>query len=121
MPIYEYRCNNCRSKFSQFYKSVALVEEAHCTECGSGDVLRLVSAFGFVKSEESRLESLGDESWMTDVDESDPKSVARWARRMRQEMGEDLGPELEQMADQMASGEMPEEMGGGDLDDGGLF
>ncbi len=112
MPIYEYRCDLCKAKFSLFFKSIALVEEPHCTKCGSTDVARLVSSFGVLRSEESRMESLSDESWMGDIDESDPRSIARLAKRMKQEMGEDFGPELEEMAEQMASGEMPDSMGG---------
>ena len=112
MPIYEYRCGLCKTKFSLFFKSVALVEEPHCSKCGSTDVTRLVSSFGVLRSEESRMESLSDESWMGDIDESDPSSIARLAKRMRREMGDDFGPELEEMAEQMASGESLDEPGG---------
>jgi len=74
-----------------------------------------------MKSEESRLEDLADPSNLGDLDENDPKSIARWARKMGQEMGEDLGPEYEEMIDRMEAGEMPddEEMGGGDSLDAG--
>ncbi len=117
MPIYEYRCDQCKAKFSLFFKSVALVEEAHCTKCGTNEVTRLVSAFGVLRSEESRLESLGDESWMSDLDESDPRSIARLAKRMKQEMGDEFGPELEEMAEEMASGQMSDDFGGDSFHD----
>ncbi len=117
MPIYEYRCAQCKVKFSLFFKSVALVEEAHCAKCGSTDVNRLISSFGVIRSEESRMESLADESWMSDIDESDPRSIARLAKRMKQEMGDEFGPELEEMAEQMASGDMPEDFGGDSFSD----
>ena len=51
---------------------------------------------------------------LADVDENDPRSVARFARRMRNEMGEELGPDFDQAIDQMEAGEMPEENGADD-------
>jgi len=72
---------------------------------------KLVSRFAVMKSEESRLEELADPSNLGDLDENDPKSIARWARKMGQELGEDLGPEYEEMIDRMEAGEMPDEEG----------
>ena len=62
-----------------------------------------------MKSEESRLEELADPSSLGDLDENDPKSVARWARKMGEQMGEDLGPEYDEMVDRLEAGEMPDE------------
>ena len=36
------------------------------------------------------METLADPSSLTDLDEGDPRSVARWMKRMSQETGEDL-------------------------------
>ena len=58
---------------------------------------------------------------MDDVDENDPQSVARWARRMREESGEDLGPEFDEMIGRMEAGEMPDESFADDEDDGDEF
>ncbi len=85
---------------------------------------RLVSLFAVVKSEESRMDDLADPSAFGDLDENDPQSVARWARRMGSEMGEELGPEFDEMVDRIEAGEMPGDMGemggmGGGFDDFG--
>ncbi len=69
---------------------------------------RLISSVALLRGEESRLESLADASTLGDVDQDDPRSVARWARRMRQEMGEELGPEFDEMADQIEAGAFEE-------------
>jgi len=53
-----------------------------------------------VKSEESRLESLTDPSKFGDLDENDPKSVARFMKRMGKELGEDAGEDFDQMVDE---------------------
>ena len=42
---------------------------------------------------------------LTGVDENDPKSVARWMKKMGREMGEDVGDDLDAaMEDDMAGG-----------------
>ncbi len=112
MPIYEYRCNQCRRKSTIFVPSVYTVFEPACSHCGSNDVRRLISGFAFVRSEEDRLEQLADLSNFADLDENDPRSVARWARRFSRQLGEDLGPEFEEMVDRLEAGEVPEELGG---------
>jgi len=72
---------------------------------------KLISRVATLRSEESRLESLADPSRLGDVDENDPKSVARWARRLGKEMGEDLGDDVDELVDQLESGELPDEGG----------
>ncbi|MFQ5875982.1 MAG: FmdB family zinc ribbon protein [Dehalococcoidia bacterium] len=114
MPIYEYRCNNCRRRISLLVKGFSDPPSNTCPRCGSSDLSRLISSIAVVKSEESRLEDLADPSSMSDLDENDPKSMARWMRKMGSEMGEDLGPEFDEMVDRMEAGEMPEDMNGGE-------
>jgi putative FmdB family regulatory protein len=123
MPIYEYRCGACRRRSSLYYQSFSSAENAvpHCEHCGSADVSRLVSRVAILKSEESRLDDLSDDAALGDVDESDPKSIARWARRMGEQLGEDVGDDFREMVDQLESGEMPEDMPGpGGMDDDGF-
>lgn len=55
------------------------------------------------------MERLEDLSSFGDLDEADPGSLARFARRMEQELGEDLGPEYNEMVERMEAGEFPEE------------
>jgi len=80
-----------------------------------------------VRSEESRLDDLADPSSLAGLDENDPKSMARWMRKMSQEMGEDLGPEFGEVIDRLESGQSPEEIEeaipdlGGDLGVGDEF
>jgi Flp pilus assembly protein TadB len=44
------------------------------------------------------------------LDEDDPKSIARWMRRMSREAGEDLGPEFDEVVDRLETGQSPEEI-----------
>jgi len=110
MPIYEYRCAACKRRTSVFVRSVASPVRAKCDHCGSGKLTRLLSRFAV-----HRGPGDFDDGPMPDVDENDPQSVARWARRMKDEMGEDLGPEFDDMVDRIEAGEDPESvMGGGE-------
>ncbi len=110
MPIYEYRCGNCKRRVSIFFRSFSAVGDANarCPNCDSTNLTRLVSRVATVKSEEARLESLSDPSSLGDVDENDPRSVARMMRKMGNEMGEEMGPEFGEMVDRLESGESPE-------------
>ena len=96
MPIYEYRCHNCRRRVSIWWRTFSEAETgaAHCPRCDSEELTRLVSKVRVVRSEESRLEDLSDPTSFGDLDENDPRSIARFMRKMGDETGEDLGPEF---------------------------
>lgn len=117
MPIYEYRCRGCRRRVSVFRRSMQTGGDFACPACGNRDLERLISRVAVLRSEESRLEDLASGAGLADLDESDPGSVARWARRMGREMGEDLGPEFDEMVERMEAGEMPDELSGGEEDE----
>ena len=100
MPIYEYRCDDC-GKISEFL--LIKSEETftpQCKRCKSKKVSRVLSRVRVVRSEESRMESLADPSKWGGLNEKDPKSMARWMKRMGKEMGEDMGEDVDQMVDQ---------------------
>ena len=100
MPIYEYRCDDC-GKISEFL--LIKSEETftpQCKRCKSKKVSRVLSRVRVVRSEESRMESLADLSKWGGLDEKDPKSMARWMKRMGKEMGEDMGEDVDQMVDE---------------------
>jgi hypothetical protein len=87
-----------------------------CKYCRSENLEQLFSRFATPKSEASRLESLADPSSLSGLDENDPGSVARWMKKMGQELGEDLGGEdIDQMAEEAAQ----EAAGGGTSGDSG--
>lgn len=109
MPIYEYQCTTCDGRFQRLVSGFSDPDNLQCPRCGASDVHKAVSRFAFVASEESRLEAMADPSSLAGLDENDPASVARWAKKMGKEMGEDMGEDWDQMVDEM----MEEEMNGG--------
>lgn len=113
MPIYEYRCQDCRRRVTIMLRSFAEAANAApppCPRCGSKNLTRMVSRVAVLRSEESRLDNLADPSNMGDLDENDPKSVARWMRKMGNETGEDLGDEFHEVVNRLEAGEAPEEI-----------
>ena len=120
MPIYEYRCHNCRKRTNVFVRSMNASVSPRCEHCGGTWLSRLISRVTVVRSGEAGADDM-DKRLLADIDENDPRSVARFARRMRDEMGDELGPDFDQAIDQMEAGEMPDEgamdtgmgMGGG--------
>jgi hypothetical protein len=80
-----------------------------------------MSRFAMVRSEDARMDALGDPSRLGGLDESDPKSMARWMRKMGKELGEDVaGEDFDQMVDEMEAGGLDEDgsaEGGADSDE----
>jgi putative FmdB family regulatory protein len=101
MPIYEYRCKSCARKVSLFFRSFSSVDDPTCPHCGSSDLHRLFSRVALLRSEDALLEDLDDPSLYSDLDENDPRSVARWAKKMGKHFGDELGTEYEEMVEEL--------------------
>ena len=114
MPIYEYRCGGCKRKVTVLTLRVSEAVDPVCEHCGGHDLTRLMSRFALMKSEDARLDDLTDDSSLGGLDESDPKSMARWMRKMGKELGEDSGEDFDEMVEEMEAGG-----GEGGDDDGG--
>jgi putative FmdB family regulatory protein len=110
MPIYEYRCQDCKKKVSVFFRTLSAVNHnaARCPQCGGKNLSRLVSRVRALRSEESRLDNLADDSMLSGLDENDPKSMGRTLRKMARETGEDMPPEFDEAMGRLEAGESPE-------------
>jgi putative FmdB family regulatory protein len=108
MPIYEYFCKPCNTIYQFLIRGGRNEELLQCPRCGMGDLERVMSRF----STSSSKSGSGDEmaADLADIDENDPRSMARAVRKMADEMGEDLGPELEHALGRLESGEDPEKI-----------
>jgi putative FmdB family regulatory protein len=117
MPIYEYECDQCHRRSSVLTMRISEHVDPVCHHCGSAAMNRLMSRFATPRSEDSRMDAMADPSKFGDIDENDPKSVARMMRKMGKEMGEEFsGPEFDQAVEELESGG---DLGGNDDDMGG--
>ena len=111
MPIYEYRCPDCRRRVSLFFRSLDSVpEKPVCPRCKGTNLRRLMSRVAVIRSEDSRMDDLTDPSGLGDLDEDDPKSIARWMRKMSAETGEEMPEEFDEVMGRLESGQSPEEI-----------
>jgi hypothetical protein len=92
--------------------------DAVCRHCGGKKMRRLMSRFAMPRSDESRMDSLADPSKLRDLDENDPRSVARVMKRMGTEMGDEFsGPEFDEAVNQLeTTGDLSADDPGGDED-----
>ncbi len=120
MPIYEYRCSNCKRKVSIFWRTLSAVNEseARCTFCGSPRLSRLVSKARLIRggsaSDDVSSGSAGaddmDMPGLEGLDENDPRALGRFLRKMAAETGEDMGPEFDEVVGRLEKGEDPEKI-----------
>ena len=131
MPIYEYRCADCRKKVSVFFRSFSAVdqEQARCPICQGTHLSKLVSKVRVMRGASSSAggEDGFDDSMLDDLNENDPRSLGRMMRRMADETDEDLGPEFGEVVGRLEKGEDPEaieksmpELADMGSDDGGM-
>jgi putative FmdB family regulatory protein len=110
MPIYEYHCMDCRRRVSVFFRTFAEAndENARCPRCESANLRRLVSRVTVLRSEESRLDNLADDSFLSGLESEDPRALAGMMRKMSDEMGEPLDAEMTEVVERLERGESPE-------------
>jgi putative FmdB family regulatory protein len=116
MPIYEYRCLDCKKRMSALVLSFQAAPPGNCQYCKGQRLERILSRFAAPKSEEARMEALADPGKYGDLDENDPQSMARLMKRMGQEMGEDFGDDLDAAMEESESEGEPTGSGFGELD-----
>jgi len=95
MPIYEYRCRECKRRSEIITFRISEDVSVRCSHCGSIEVERIPSRVRVRMSEETRMERLADPSRFSGLDENDPKSMAKWMKHMGREMGDDLGEDFD--------------------------
>lgn len=97
MPIYEYRCNDCKCKFSVLNRSFSEIKDPVCQDCTSTSVVRIISQVRVITSWNDFMKDLPSWETMTDFDENDPASTADMMRKLKNSSGTDIGMEGEEM------------------------
>jgi putative FmdB family regulatory protein len=110
VPIYQYRCLNCKKRFEVFlsYREYG-VKSVQCPHCASDKVQRRIGRIRVAKSEESRMDALTDPSGLEGL-ENDPRALGKMMRKMGNEMGEEVPPEFDEVVDRLEAGQSPEDI-----------
>jgi len=112
MPVYEYRCNDCRRRVSLYIRGLSERLEPVCTNCGGKNLTRLFSTFARLKTDKDVYENiLSDSDLVKGMMANDPRALVEWSRRMEGTEGE-KSPEYEEMMERMERGERWEEVVG---------
>ena len=103
MPMYEYRCKDCRRRSTVLVRSMSSETQPSCEHCGGGNLARLISKFSFRRSWGSSLNWAPDSGYPDDPDNEDPREMAQWMRQMQHQMGDEVTPEFDQMLGELES------------------
>jgi putative FmdB family regulatory protein len=110
MPIYQYRCLNCKKRFEVYLSYTEYGEKnVHCPHCASDNIQRRIGRIRVAKSEESRMDALTDPSGLEGL-ENDPRALGKMMRKMGNEMGEEVPPEFDEVVDRLEAGQSPEDI-----------
>lgn len=113
MPTYDYTCLDC-SKLFEIIISYADYGSTpvFCPHCEGQNTRRRMTRVRIAKSEESRLNDLGDFSDPAALEglENDPQALGRMMRKMGSELGEEMPPEFDEVVDRLEKGQSPEEI-----------
>jgi putative FmdB family regulatory protein len=102
MPLFDYRCSQCKKRFSQLVGMTADSTAPACPACGSSDVKKLISRFSRIKGDDERLDDFEGAALAA---EDDPRAMRRLMGEMGKELGEDGEEDIEELMDE-AEGEM---------------
>jgi len=104
MPIYEFRCNQCKMEFSQLFLNIKEANKIRCKFCNSRDLTKLFSSFSVHQTEESRLESFDTSKKRGDDFYKDSRNIGLWAKKRMRKLGVDLGPKMDEIVERGRTG-----------------
>jgi len=103
MPIYEYKCKDCRKKFTLLIGVTSVEEKEQCPYCGKNNITRLISSFFTLRPEEEHLEKLIDPSQLEGLDKENPQELRKWANKLSKNLGQELGSDFDEALEEELS------------------
>jgi putative FmdB family regulatory protein len=95
MPLLRFQCEVCRNRFTLLVGVTSEPDDERCPHCGCSEVVRLVSRFSRVRSEEGRLDEIADK-FESMSEPSSYSEMRQMAREFGSALDEDLSDELEE-------------------------
>ena len=110
MPIYEYRCQQCRAVTARFVRAIssanANAAPPSCDQCGSPDTQRVMSAFAMGKTTAGVHESTPMDAGSREF-YSDPRNIGRNVEQSFARHGVEMPASVRESIDAARSGESP--------------
>ena len=106
MPIYEYRCNQCKKEFSQLFLNPKAIGKVKCKFCNSSNLTKLLSYFRVHQTEESRLSKFDTSKPRGEDFYKDSRNIGLWAKKRVRELGVDLGPKMDETVEKGRTGKI---------------
>ena len=109
MPIYEYRCDNCKRKVSIFMRMSQLDPDPSCPQCGHTRLKRVFSSFAIHKSIGTIHEESGEPGHSQSLDYyKDPRNIGRGIEKKFKDMNIEMPPEIKQSISEAREGVLPD-------------
>lgn len=103
MPIYEFECQKCHTKFSELVGLHDSLDTIICPQCKATQVQKLISKFRRGRSEDDRLSEVSDRlESMSDPDSG--QATRELVREMGKALDEDFSDEAEEMFEEDMDG-----------------
>jgi len=101
MPLFEYRCENCRLRNTLLVYSWSKDSERACQRCNSPNLTKLISRFAKGRSWGESLGWAPGGETLTDVNEDDPRSIDQFMGRIKDEMGGQVTSDFNEMRQEL--------------------
>ena len=110
MPIYEFRCADCRKITNHFTRKIDTEVTATCEHCGSARTARMVSRFARTYTRDDIMEKYGDPADQGGGPEAyrDPRQIGSWVEKRFEQYGMDLPDGAREMIDAARDGDFPD-------------
>lgn len=103
MPVYDYVCEECGTRFTALIGVVQEGDDETCPHCSSKHTNKLIGKFARVRSEEERLSEV--ENRLERMHEPDSYSeIRRTMREMGSAMDDDSSDDLEELFEEDIEG-----------------
>jgi putative FmdB family regulatory protein len=121
MPIYEFYCKDCHTRYNFFSRTINTTTIPRCPNCKTDSMTRQVSLFAVTgraseaddadlpfdeRKMEKAMAMLGSEA--ENLNEDDPRHAADLMRKLTNMTGMELGPGMREALHRMAQGEDPD-------------
>ena len=101
MPLFEYRCDDCRLSNTLLVYSWSKDSDRTCQHCNSSNLTKLISRFAKGRSWGESLGWVPGGETLSDVNEDDPRSVDQFMGRIKDEMGGQVTPDFNEMRQEL--------------------